>query len=61
MPAYTYQIAIKTNGNWYRDYFCAESRAGALGEFMVKNGLTEAGIRYIKDSATHFEIESCAD
>ena len=61
MPANTYQIAIKTNGQWFREYFCAESRAGALGEFMVKNGLTEDGIKYIKDSSDHFEIESCGD
>ena len=61
MPCFTYQVAIKTNGQWHRSYFCAESRAGALDEFMVKNGLTEEGVRYIKDSAELFEIESCGD
>jgi len=37
MAAWTYQIAVKTNGKWCREYVCAEDRVSAVQQFLEEN------------------------
>jgi len=56
MPCWTYQIAINHEGNWRREYVCAEDRVGACQAFLEENpALT---IDYLLDS-DELEVEKC--
>ncbi len=57
MPAYTYQVALKTDNQWLRAYVCAEDKSGAVDQFIEDNPpLTyDALLR-----ADRFEVECCS-
>ena len=37
MPNWTYQVALKNNGQWHHDYVCAEDRVGAVNEYLKEH------------------------
>lgn len=56
MPAYTYQVAIKDEGKWWREYVCAESKTAAVQTFLDEH--PPLTIDFIMQ-AQSVEVERC--
>ena len=56
MPCYTYQLAIKNDGEWRREYVCAEDRLGAVETFLEENPLLTLELLLQSDE---LEVERC--
>ena len=57
MAAHTFQIAIKNDGQWVREYVCACDKTQAVFEYL------EAHPMYTLEwllQADRFEVEACA-
>ncbi len=56
MPAYTYQIAIKENDKWLREYVCAEDKYQAVYSFLEERPMWS--LEFLLQ-ADEFEVERC--
>ncbi len=56
MPAHTYQIAIKEDGQWLREYVCASDRVGAVQQFLEEHPMLSIEFLYQADA---LEVERC--
>ena len=56
MPAYTYQVALKDQGQWQHDYVCAKDRTDAVNEYLKENPYMTLD-RLLHSEA--FEVERC--
>ena len=56
MPCWTYQIAIRENDKWLREYVCAEDRVGAV--MMFCEAYPQYPLEFLLQSDV-FEVERC--
>ena len=56
MPVYTYQVAIRDEGHWLRDYVCADDRIHAVYQFLESHPLMTLEFLLQSDK---FEVERC--
>lgn len=56
MPAYTYQIAIKENDKWLREYVCAEDKYQAVYNFLEEHPMWS--LEFLLQ-ADELEVEVC--
>ena len=58
---HTFQIAIKNNGAWTREYVCARDRMDAISVYLEENpSVTLDDIVALAMTAEVFEVEACA-
>ena len=58
MPAiHTFQIAIRNDGQWVREYVCAPDKTAAVFEYLEQNPMYT--LEWLLQ-ADQFEVEACA-
>ena len=57
MPAHTFQIAIKEDNKWLREYVCAEDRVQAVYTFIETH--PQWTLEFLLQ-ADELEVEACA-